>query len=135
MVAFVIPWLVLSPHRQRPERWRVAFATGIASVFGTLFGGVIVGRGERRTALISDALSLVTVLALVVAQSFVLPATPSVDRRVAPDVLFDGARLRGGALLYPLAGVRPFLGSRVLVVLVAVLGVAKSFPRLSFAVD
>ena len=35
---------------------------------GTLFGGVIVDRiGGRRTAIIADALSLVTVLALVVA--------------------------------------------------------------------
>jgi hypothetical protein len=46
----------------------VAFATGIASVLGTLFGGVIVDRiGGRRTAIVADALSLVTVLALVVA--------------------------------------------------------------------
>jgi hypothetical protein len=34
------------PHRQRPERRRGRLRhTGIASVFGTLFGGVIVDRG------------------------------------------------------------------------------------------
>jgi hypothetical protein len=68
LVAFVIPWLVLSRTGSALNAGAVAFATGIASVAGTLFGGVIVDRvGGRRTALISDALSLVTVLALVVA--------------------------------------------------------------------
>jgi MFS family permease len=68
LVAFVIPWLVLSRTGSALNAGAVAFATGIASVLGTLFGGVIVDRvGGRRTALISDALSLVTVLALVVA--------------------------------------------------------------------
>jgi MFS family permease len=68
MVAFVIPWLVLSRTGSALNAGAVAFATGIASVVGTLFGGVIVDRaGGRRTALLADALSLVTVLALVVA--------------------------------------------------------------------
>jgi MFS family permease len=68
LVAFVIPWLVLSRTGSALNAGAVAFATGIASVAGTLFGGVIVDRvGGRRTALIADALSLVTVLALVVA--------------------------------------------------------------------
>lgn len=68
VVAFVIPWLVLSRTGSALNAGGVAFATGIASVLGTLFGGVIVDRiGGRRTAIVSDALSLVTVLALVVA--------------------------------------------------------------------
>jgi len=68
MVAFVIPWLVLSRTGSALNAGGVAFATGIASVFGTLFGGVIVDRvGGRRTAIIADALSLVTVLALAAA--------------------------------------------------------------------
>ena len=68
VVAFVIPWLVLSRTGSALNAGGVAFATGIASVLGTLFGGVIVDRaGGRRTAIIADALSLVTVLALVVA--------------------------------------------------------------------
>jgi hypothetical protein len=68
LVAFVIPWLVLSRTGSALNAGAVVFATGIASVAGTLFGGVIVDRvGGRRTALIADALSLVTVLALVVA--------------------------------------------------------------------
>jgi hypothetical protein len=68
VVAFVIPWLVLSRTGSALNAGGVAFATGIASVLGTLFGGVIVDRvGGRRTALLADALSLATVAALVAA--------------------------------------------------------------------
>jgi hypothetical protein len=68
VVAFVIPWLVLSRTGSALDAGGVAFATGVASVLGTMFGGVIVDRiGGRRTALIADALSLATVLALVAA--------------------------------------------------------------------
>jgi MFS family permease len=68
VVAFVIPWLVLSRTGSALDAGGVAFATGIASVLGTLFGGVIVDRiGGRLTAVVADALSLATVAALVVA--------------------------------------------------------------------
>jgi MFS family permease len=56
VVAFVIPWLVLSRTGSALNAGGVAFATGVASVLGTLFGGVIVDRiGGRRTAIVSDA--------------------------------------------------------------------------------
>jgi hypothetical protein len=42
VVAFVIPWLVLSRTGSALNAGGVAFATGIASVLGTLFGGLIV---------------------------------------------------------------------------------------------
>lgn len=44
VVAFVIPWLVLSRTGSALDAGAVAFATGLAAVVGTLFGGVIVDR-------------------------------------------------------------------------------------------
>ena len=102
MVAFVIPWLVLSRTGSALDAGGVAFATGIASVFGTLFGGVIVDRvGGRRTAIISDALSLVTVLALVAAlvAGFV-PLWLIVVTQVL-GVLFDGPGMVARDALVP----------------------------------
>ncbi|HYH32341.1 MAG TPA: MFS transporter [Pseudonocardia sp.] len=91
VVAFVVPWLVLSRTGSALDAGTVAFATGTAAVVGTLFGGVIVDRiGGRATSLLSDALSLVTVLALPVA--LFLDALPLwlilVTQTVG--VLFDG---------------------------------------------
>jgi MFS family permease len=102
MVAFVIPWLVLSRTGSALNAGGVAFATGIASVLGTLFGGVIVDRvGGRRTALISDALSLVTVLALVVALvADVVPLWLIVVTQVL-GVLFDGPGMVARDALVP----------------------------------
>ena len=102
MVAFVIPWLVLSRTGSALNAGGVAFATGIASVFGTLFGGVIVDRiGGRRTAIVADALSLVTVLALVVAlvADFV-PLWLIVVTQVL-GVLFDGPGMVARDALLP----------------------------------
>lgn len=102
VVAFVIPWLVLSRTGSALNAGGVAFATGIASVFGTLFGGVIVDRiGGRRTAIISDALSLVTVLALVAAlvAGFV-PLWLIVVTQVL-GVLFDGPGMVARDALVP----------------------------------
>ncbi|HEV3013318.1 MAG TPA: MFS transporter, partial [Actinomycetota bacterium] len=102
MVAFVIPWLVLSRTGSALNAGGVAFATGIASVFGTLFGGVIVDRvGGRRTAIIADALSLVTVLALVAAlvAGFV-PLWLIVVTQVL-GVLFDGPGMVARDALVP----------------------------------
>ena len=102
VVAFVIPWLVLSRTGSALNAGGVAFATGIASVLGTLFGGVIVDRiGGRRTAIVSDALSLVTVLALVVAlfADFV-PLWLIVVTQVL-GVLFDGPGMVARDALVP----------------------------------
>jgi hypothetical protein len=102
MVAFVIPWLVLSRTGSALNAGGVAFATGIASVFGTLFGGVIVDRvGGRRTAIIADALSLVTVLALVAALvAGFLPLWLIVVTQVL-GVLFDGPGMVARDALVP----------------------------------
>jgi MFS family permease len=68
VVAFVIPWLVLDRTGSAFNAGGVAFATGVAFVLGSLFGGVVVDRiGGRLTAMAADALSLVTVVALSVA--------------------------------------------------------------------
>lgn len=39
IVAFVIPWLVLSRTGSALNAGGVAFSTGVAAVFGTLLGG------------------------------------------------------------------------------------------------
>ena len=68
IVAFVIPWLVLVRTGSALNAGTVAFATGVAAVIGTVGGGVIVDRiGARATSLLSDMLSLVTVVAVPVA--------------------------------------------------------------------
>lgn len=102
VVAFVIPWLVLSRTGSALNAGGVAFATGIASVLGTLFGGVIVDRiGGRRTAVVSDALSLVTVLALVVALvADYVPLWLIVVTQVL-GVLFDGPGMVARDALVP----------------------------------
>jgi Major Facilitator Superfamily len=102
MVAFVIPWLVLSRTGSALDAGGVAFATGIASVLGTLFGGVIVDRvGGRRTAIVADALSLVTVLALVAALlADVVPIWLIVVTQVL-GVLFDGPGMVARDALLP----------------------------------
>lgn len=65
VVAFVIPWLVLARTGSALDAGAVLFATGVAAVAGTLVGGVVVDRiGGRATSLLSDGLSLLTVLAL-----------------------------------------------------------------------
>jgi len=102
LVAFVIPWLVLSRTGSALNAGGVAFATGIASVLGTLFGGVIVDRvGGRRTALLADGLSLATVLALVVALfADVVPLWLVVVTQVL-GVLFDGPGMVARDALLP----------------------------------
>lgn len=68
IVAFVVPWLVLARTGSALNAGTVAFTTGVAAVLGTVIGGVVIDRiGPRRTSLLSDALSLVTVVALPVA--------------------------------------------------------------------
>lgn len=65
VVAFVIPWLVLARTGSALDAGGVAFAMGAAAVVGTIFGGVIVDRiGGRKTSIISDSLSLATVILL-----------------------------------------------------------------------
>lgn len=68
VVAFVVPWLVLARTGSALNAGAVAFTTGVAAVLGTVLGGIVVDQiGPRRTSLLSDALSLVTVVALPVA--------------------------------------------------------------------
>lgn len=102
VVAFVIPWLVLARTGSALDAGGVAFATGIAAVLGTLFGGVVVDRiGGRAAALIADALSLLTVVALAVAlfADFVPLWLVIVTQTLG--VLFDGPGSVGRDTLVP----------------------------------
>lgn len=142
VVAFVIPWLVLSRTGSALDAGTVAFATGAAAVVGTLFGGVIVDRiGGRAASLLSDALSLVTVLALPVALFLdVLPlwlivVTQTVGvlfdgpGKVARDTLVPGTArhdgvplIRAASLQETLKGIATLLGPLAAGVLVATTG-------------
>lgn len=91
LVAFVVPWLVLVRTGSAFDAGTVAFATGVAAVVGTLFGGVVVDRiGGRATSLLSDGASLLTVLALPVALAAdALPLWMIIVTQTL-GVLFDG---------------------------------------------
>jgi MFS family permease len=97
----VIPWLVLSRTGSALNAGGVAFATGIAWVFGTLFGGVVDRIGGRRTAIVADALSLVTVLALVVALVADFVPLWLIGGTQVLGVLFDGPGMVARDTLLP----------------------------------
>lgn len=65
VIAFVIPWLVLTRTGSAANAGLVAFATGFAAFIGILTGGIITDRiGGRKVSIIADSLSLVTALLL-----------------------------------------------------------------------
>ncbi|HET8670377.1 MAG TPA: MFS transporter, partial [Candidatus Saccharimonadales bacterium] len=68
VIAFVIPWLVLTRTGSAVSAGTVAFAMGIAAFVGVMTGGLIADRmGGRKVSMIADTLSMVTALLLGIA--------------------------------------------------------------------
>ncbi len=68
VIAFVIPWLVLTRTGSAVSAGTVAFAMGVAAFLGVMSGGLITDRiGGRKVSSIADSLSLVTALLLGIA--------------------------------------------------------------------
>jgi predicted MFS family arabinose efflux permease len=68
VIAFVIPWLVLTRTGSAVSAGTVAFAMGVAAFVGVMTGGLITDRiGGRTVSIIADSLSLVTALLLGIA--------------------------------------------------------------------
>ena len=68
VIAFVIPWLVLTRTGSAVSAGTVAFSMGIAAFLGVMAGGLITDRvGGRKISLIADALSMITALLLGIA--------------------------------------------------------------------
>jgi MFS family permease len=71
VIAFVIPWLVLTRTGSAVSAGTVAFAMGIAAFVGVMTGGLITDRiGGRRVSIIADVLSTVTAFLLGIALFF-----------------------------------------------------------------
>jgi MFS transporter len=71
VIAFVIPWLVLTRTGSAVSAGTVSFAMGIAAFVGVMTGGLITDRiGGRKVSIIADALSTVTALLLGIALFF-----------------------------------------------------------------
>lgn len=146
MVTFVIPWLVLDRTGSALDAGTVAFATGIAAVIGSLFGGIIVDRiGGRKTAIIADILSLVAVIILPIALFFDFVPLWLIIASQILGVLFDGpgkvARdaliprtakedkvplVRATSLQETLQGIATFVGPLAAGFLIAVSGVSSA---------
>ena len=71
VIAFVIPWLVLTRTGSAVSAGTVSFAMGIAAFVGVMTGGLITDRiGGRQVSIIADLLSTVTALLLGIALFF-----------------------------------------------------------------
>jgi predicted MFS family arabinose efflux permease len=71
VIAFVIPWLVLTRTGSAVSAGTVAFAMGVAAFVGVMTGGLITDRiGGRKVSMIADVLSTVTALLLGIALFF-----------------------------------------------------------------
>ena len=71
VIAFVIPWLVLTRTGSAVSAGTVAFAMGVAAFLGVMTGGLITDRiGGRKVSMIADLLSMVTALLLGIALFF-----------------------------------------------------------------
>jgi len=71
VIAFVIPWLVLSRTGSAVSAGTVAFAMGVAAFLGVMTGGLITDRiGGRQVSMIADLLSMITALLLGIALFF-----------------------------------------------------------------
>ena len=71
VIAFVIPWLVLTRTGSAVSAGTVAFSMGIAAFVGVMTGGLITDRiGGRKVSIIADLLSTVTAFLLGIALFF-----------------------------------------------------------------
>jgi MFS family permease len=71
VIAFVIPWLVLTRTGSAVSAGTVSFAMGIAAFVGVMTGGLITDRiGGRKVSIIADLLSMITALLLGLALFF-----------------------------------------------------------------
>jgi MFS family permease len=71
VIAFVIPWLVLTRTGSAVSAGTVAFAMGVAAFLGVMTGGLITDRiGGRKVSMIADTLSTVTAFLLGIALFF-----------------------------------------------------------------
>lgn len=71
VIAFVIPWLVLTRTGSAASAGTVAFAMGVAAFIGVMSGGIVTDRiGGRRVSMIADLLSALTALLLGMALFF-----------------------------------------------------------------
>jgi predicted MFS family arabinose efflux permease len=74
VIAFVIPWLVLTRTGSAVSAGTVAFAMGVAAFVGVMSGGLITDRiGGRTVSIIADLLSTLTALLLGIALFTVVP--------------------------------------------------------------
>lgn len=91
VIAFIVPWLVVSRTGSALNAGTVVFAMGATAVVGSIFGGLIVDRiGGRLASIISDVLSLVTVIVLAVLLLLNVFALWLVIASQMLGVLFDG---------------------------------------------
>lgn len=91
VIALVIPWLILTRTGNAASAGIIAFAMGIASLAGTLVGGLVTDRiGGRRISILADSLSLITALTLSVALWFDFFSLWFVAITQVLGVFFDG---------------------------------------------
>ena len=91
VIALVIPWLILTRTGSAAGAGVIALAMGIASVAGTLVGGLVTDRiGGRRVSILADGLSLITALTMAVALWFGFFSLWFVAVTQVLGVLFDG---------------------------------------------
>src|SRR6266545_2780135 len=92
VIAFAIPWLVLTRTGSVVNAGMVAFSLGSAALIGTLSGGLITDRmGGRSVSIIADSLSLVTALLLAITLSLDYFALWLVIVSQIVGVFFDGS--------------------------------------------
>jgi MFS family permease len=91
VIAFVVPWLILTRTGDAAIAGTIAFAMGIASLAGSLAGGLVTDRiGGRRVSILADGLSLLTALTLAMALWFNFFALWFIAITQIIGVFFDG---------------------------------------------
>lgn len=107
VIAFVIPWLVLSRTGSAWNAGMVAFAMGLASLVGIFMGGLIIDRiGGRKMSVAADVLSSLTAVALATALYMNFLPLWFVIVSQAFGVFFDGPGTIAKNMLVPEAAQR-----------------------------
>ncbi|HEU5122395.1 MAG TPA: MFS transporter, partial [Candidatus Saccharimonadales bacterium] len=146
VIALVIPWLILTRTGNAAMAGTIAFTMGIASLLGTLMGGLVTDRlGGRRVSMLADGLSLITALALAIGLWFDFFSIWFVAITQILGVFFDGPGMiaktttvpaaakeekipitRAMGLTQTLQGIANFLGPLTAGMLIAVVGEANT---------